>query len=85
MAADMAGMQMGMMMGQHLAAQMNQTMGTQANGQPGDIRIRIRMAAWAARRGQRQPSRGPNASGGPNFCPNCGTRSAGQGFVRSVD
>ena len=80
MAADMAGMQMGMMMGQHLAAQMNQTKGTQANGQPGGYMNQNTNGGMGSPAGAAPAFGGPNASGGPNFCPNCGTKVSGARF-----
>lgn len=66
MAADMASMQMGMMMGQQI---MNQMTRTQQEGAAGTVPSPVEGF-----------SDGAQNSSGPNFCPNCGQKTNGANF-----
>ena len=74
MAADMAGMQMGMMMGQQMASQMASSMNGQKSGS-----VNMQKSGDMSGEG---PSghRTDAASGGMNFCPECGTKVTGMRF-----
>ncbi len=76
-AADMASMQMGMMMGQQIMNQMNQT---QQGGEPAvDSGAILSPGNGVSGSGQNVSGNAQNVSG-PNFCPNCGRKADGTNF-----
>ena len=85
MAADMASMQMGMMMGQQIMNQMGQNLSGAAAVQPGaGVNAAAETeAADAAPTGSPQAAQASDSSGAapyPNFCPNCGQKTDGANF-----
>lgn len=71
-ASDMAGMQMGMMMGQQMVNQMKQNEQQSSPVQP--------QGAVQPQNGAEQQSTAQPGAGIPNFCPNCGQKTAGANF-----